>query len=283
MLNSAWCVSLITFRGGSSYSFCVLFVHFCCPPCSPCRPSNVWNQYDFYLVPSAAYSSTKKACFDPLHVLYSYDDASIWAVNSLYTPSARSSVVVEAFTVTGAPLFNETYAVPELAADSTLRLGVGPDPGAMKKLLGGLGRTYFVRLRVPGDAGGGNVYVLSTTPDVLDWSKAQWDYTPCSSYGNMTELRTLPHVPYEFTATPLDSNTTSVVISLPATSPAVLFFARVRLLNASNADVAPASYSDNFITLRPGEAATVVASYDGARVGPTTVVVEAFNDVAGRG
>lgn len=243
----------------------------------------MWNQYDYYLVPSAAYSSTKKACFDAVHVLYSYDDASIWAVNSLYSPSTASTVIVEAFTVLGSPLFNETFTVPELAADATVRLGAGPDPGAMKKLLGGKGRTYFVRIRVPGDASGGNVYVLSTTPDVLDWSKAQWDYTPCKSYGDLTELRTLPHVPVEFVATPLDTNTTSVLLSLPAAAPAVLFFARVRLLNANNADIAPASYSDNFVTLRPGEAATIVVSYDGSAAGPTTVIVEAFNDVAGQG
>jgi len=142
-------------------------------------------------------------------------------------------------------------------------------------------RTYFVRLRTPGDAGGGNVYVLSTTPDVIDWKASQWDYTPCKSYGNLTELRGLPHVPYAVASTLVDANTTSVVLSLPASATSVLFFARVRVVNASAADVAPAYYSDNFITLRPGEAATVVATYDGGRAGPVSVVVEAFNDVAG--
>jgi len=102
-------------------------------------PNNIWNLYDYYLVTSAAYASTKKACGDAVHALYSYDDASIWAVNSLYAESAPSSVIVEAFSLTGAPLFNATLPIPALAADSTARLGAGPDPGTIKKILGGHG------------------------------------------------------------------------------------------------------------------------------------------------
>lgn len=99
--------------------------------CCPNRPSNVWNQYDYYLVTSAAYSSTKKACKDAVHALYSYDDASIWAINSRYIASEPTFIHVEAFTITGEVLFNATFPIPALSGDETARLGAGPDPGAI--------------------------------------------------------------------------------------------------------------------------------------------------------
>ncbi len=51
-------------------------------------PEMIWHLYDYYLNPSATYFATKKAC-EPLHIMYSYNDASIWAVNSLYQPQVN--------------------------------------------------------------------------------------------------------------------------------------------------------------------------------------------------
>src|SRR5258708_29601798 len=47
------------------------------------RPSLIWPLYDYYLRPGGEYFGAKKAC-EPLHPLYSYDDHSIWVVNSSY-------------------------------------------------------------------------------------------------------------------------------------------------------------------------------------------------------
>ena len=58
-------------------------------------PSVIWHLYDYYLQTGGGYFGTKKAC-EPLHVQYSYDDHSIYAVSSLpvATPSLQVQVDV---------------------------------------------------------------------------------------------------------------------------------------------------------------------------------------------
>src|SRR5512135_1844835 len=48
-------------------------------------PSLIWHLYDYYLMPAGGYFGTKKAC-EPVHAMYSYDDRSVWVVNSTYAP-----------------------------------------------------------------------------------------------------------------------------------------------------------------------------------------------------
>ena len=260
----------------------------CLPPASLYPTPPPPRSYDYYLVTSAAYASTRKACAPPLHALYSYDDASVWVVNSrgAPAPAAGATVLVEAFSPTGAALYNRSLAVPGVAADGAAAVGGGPPPAAMLATLG-QGRVYFVRLRLLDASGGAleppNTYALSTSPDVLEWDKSSWFDTPCSSYADLTDLRSLPRVDLASTATPLSSNVTRVHLALPSDAPSVAFFARARLVDATGADVPSVRASDNFVTLRPGESADIDLAYDGAAVGPATVVVDVFNNVAGAG
>ncbi|MBN2481484.1 MAG: hypothetical protein JXB19_07075 [Bacteroidales bacterium] len=46
-------------------------------------PSLYWQLYDYYLTPNGAFYGAKEAC-EPLHIQYSYDDSSIYVVNSTY-------------------------------------------------------------------------------------------------------------------------------------------------------------------------------------------------------
>ena len=46
-------------------------------------PSMIWHLYDWYLRPGGSYFGAKKAN-EPLHIQYSYDDASVVVVNSFY-------------------------------------------------------------------------------------------------------------------------------------------------------------------------------------------------------
>ena len=46
-------------------------------------PSSIWHLYDYYLDAGGGFYGAKKAC-ELLHVQYSYDDHSVYVVNSLY-------------------------------------------------------------------------------------------------------------------------------------------------------------------------------------------------------
>ncbi len=53
-------------------------------------PSMIWHLYDYYLDTGGGYFGTKKA-LEPIHVQYSYDDHSVYVVNSTYQASPELS------------------------------------------------------------------------------------------------------------------------------------------------------------------------------------------------
>src|SRR5277367_3996710 len=79
-------------------------------------PSMIWHLYDYYLDAGGGFYGTKKAC-EPVHVQYSYDDHSVYVVNSEYHPSDPLEVSVNLYDFQLSPLFSQqTTITPE--ADS---------------------------------------------------------------------------------------------------------------------------------------------------------------------
>ncbi len=59
-------------------------------------PSIYWHLYDYDLYPAAGYFATKKAC-EPAHVQYSYDDRSVFVVNSRRQPLTGVTVAARVY------------------------------------------------------------------------------------------------------------------------------------------------------------------------------------------
>ena len=115
-------------------------------------PSNVWRLYDPMLNPSASYFAVKAACAEPLHVVYSYADASVWVVHNLGGAAANASraggfvTQVEVLLPNGTTVSNASFAMgASVPADGVARAGEAPAPAAMARLLGA-NATYLVRL-----------------------------------------------------------------------------------------------------------------------------------------
>ena len=144
-------------------------------------------------------------------------------------------------------------------------------------------KTYFVELilRQHGAVVDRNVYWLSTQQDVIDWNTTEGNPqadngAPLSQYADMTALQKLPSEPVQVTADTVpqpgpdgDNVTTNVTITNPSSNSAVAFFLRadVRRGNADGTaqsgdnEVLPITWSDNDITLWPGESETLTANY----------------------
>jgi exo-1,4-beta-D-glucosaminidase len=135
-------------------------------------PSNIWHLFEWDLTPAATYFATQKPCASPLHVLYSYDDASVWLLNNAYAPAAvvggaaaqasalatdsDSAVPAGWQLVVGAQLLSLNGSVL-FAASQPLTQAAAADSAAQvlslptqQQLLGvlGAGATYFVRLQL---------------------------------------------------------------------------------------------------------------------------------------
>ncbi|MFD0392559.1 hypothetical protein ACFQ3Z_06355 [Streptomyces nogalater] len=109
-----------------------------------------------------------------------------------------------------------------------------------------------------------NVYWLSTKPDTLDWSDTTWYYTPVTEYADLTGLASMARVPVAATAvTRVSGGVSTTTVTLRhngrGTTPALL--TDVDVVGAAGRPVLPVRWSDNQVSLWPGESVTLTASY----------------------
>jgi exo-1,4-beta-D-glucosaminidase len=228
-------------------------------------PSVHWNLYDYFMKPGGGYFGAKKAN-EPVHIAYDYFTRNVNVVNSTLT--ARSGLTATA----------TLYNVPALTQAYTTQVPVNAPANASTQVLtvpavNGLSPTYFIRLQLR-DASGAlvsnNLYWYSTTPDVLS-GHAQWYRTTVKSYANLTGLNTLASNP-TVTATASRSasggqETATIALSNTSTTN-IAFFLRPEITagNGGN-EVLPVTYSDNYVSLFPGESMTITATYQTADLG----------------
>jgi len=148
----------------------------------------------------------------------------------------------------------------------------------------GLSPTYFIELELSSADGkpvSRNVYWLSTRADVLDWAKSNWYLTPLTQYGDLTALKSLPAATSEIHATTTHDgheDVTTVTLSVPASSPAVALFQHVSIKRGVHGDLAlPIRWTDNDITLWPGESVTLTARYASQGTAEPVVEVSGWN------
>jgi exo-1,4-beta-D-glucosaminidase len=220
-------------------------------------PSLIWHLYDYYLRPAGSYFGTKKGC-EPLHVQYSYDDRSVVVVNSYYRGFKGLKVSAAVYDFDLREKFSRQVAV-DLAPDSSTRVLTIPG-------IQGLTTTYFVRLSLEDSEAkvvSRNFYWLSTKPDVLDWEKTTWYYTPTKSFADLTPLHTLPQVGLKGSSTTRgrgNENVTQVSLENPTNK--LAFFVRLRVTKGHpGEDVVPILWEDNYFELMPGERREVQAIY----------------------
>jgi exo-1,4-beta-D-glucosaminidase len=238
-------------------------------------PGMIWHLYDFYLRPGGSYFGTKKAC-EPVHVQYAYDDRSVVVVNSTLTAFPRMKVTARVFDLGSAEKLTRTETV-DVAPDGTVKVFQLPAPD-------GLTATYFVALRLD-DASGKtlsrNFYWLSRKPDILEWEKSEWYYTPIREAADMTALNGLATAEVKATAS-FDSAGSEgharVVLDNP--SKALAFFVHLSVRKGKGGEeILPVLWEDNYITLLPGERRELLATYAAKDLGAAkpVVAIEGWN------
>jgi exo-1,4-beta-D-glucosaminidase len=242
-------------------------------------PSLAWHLYDYYLEAGSGYYGTKKS-LEPLHVQYSYDDQSVVAVNSTLAPSTSLTVRASVIDIDGTRRWSKT-AVINLPPDGVVRAFTIPG-------LANLSKTYFVSLTLENKTGAvlsRNFYWLSTVKDVLDWTKRKWYITPTSVHGDFTALATLPSVTLDAKTTfDHDGADDRAVVTLTNPARSLAFFVRLRVLQSpGGAEILPSMWSDNYVSLLPGETRTLTARWraDDAPGAAPAVAVDGWN-VAGK-
>jgi exo-1,4-beta-D-glucosaminidase len=116
---------------------------------------------------------------------------------------------------------------------------------------------------------------------VLDWSKREWYFTPTTVHGDFTALATLPPAKLGVKAVfDRDGADGRVRVTLTNPGSSLAFFVRLRVLQKPDgAEILPSIWSDNYVSLLPGETRTLTArwrSYDAPGASPA-VAVDGWN------
>ncbi|WP_158881357.1 sugar-binding domain-containing protein [Rhodanobacter sp. L36] len=239
-------------------------------------PSLHWHLYDYFMNPAGAYFGAKKAN-EPVHIQYSYDTRAIVLVNHTLTDQRGLQASIRVRDLGGSVRYEQRVQDIELAGNRTHQLLVLP-------ALAGLSRTYFVELvltSTSGDPISRNVYWLSTQSDELDWAHSNWYLTPITQYADLTALQSLPHATNTAHATLRrdgDKDMVSVTLTVPASSKAVALLQHVVIRRSARGElVLPILWSDNDVTLWPGESITLTARYAAKEIATPVIEISGWN------
>ena len=237
-------------------------------------PTLLWDLYNNDYDEAGSFFGAKKAQ-ESLHVLYAYDNGGVTVDNLTGVTQTGLSVESKVYGVGGNVLDDQTATDIALPSQGVQNSVLTPHvPAATTPPTPA--QAYFVELilsqnGVPVDR---NVYWLSTQQDISIPSGSASPST--SQYADMTQLQSLPATTVSATASTSGGADHATSVTLTNTGTSVAFLVRVDVrrdcsstpcpptgaLSMPDNEVLPVDYSDNDITLWPGESQTITAHYD---------------------
>lgn len=218
----------------------------------PCWPSFVWQTYDYYFEPTAAYFGCKKAS-EPIHIQWNREKEMIEVVNYSAGNLTGLTAAAEVINMDGsrAAQITATLDSQEDSTDGCIHMkypaGLSPVHFLRLTLARGtetLSTNFYLRGQVEGD-----YRALRELPKADIWSE-----TKAEQAGNIWKLTTF--------------------LENRSVSPAILV--RLKAIREKSGDrILPVLYSDNYIALMPGEHRTIVTEVNEADTRgerPTVVV-----------
>ena len=225
----------------------------------PCWPSFVWQTYDYYFEPTAAYFGCKKAS-EPLHIQWNRYADTIEVVNYSAGDVKGLSARAELLNMNGAKMQDRSTAL-DSSEDSVVTCLRMEYPI-------GLTPVHFVRL------------TLTRGTDVLSSNL----YLRGVEEGNYRAIRQLGSARVRTATTVVrQDNLWRLTTELENTSGWPALMTRLKVVRATSGDrILPAIYSDNYVTLLPGERRKILTELRDAdtRGEQPRMVVGGFNVAA---
>ena len=225
----------------------------------PCWPSFVWQTYDYYFDPTAAFFGARKAS-EPLHIQWNPTTDNVEVVNYGGAAATGLQVRAEILNMDGSVKWGQSAALdsPEDSTATPIKMQYPADLSAV----------HFVRLELlrGGVPVSRNFYWRGVTE------------------GDYRALRMLPKIAIENTTRVERSGDRWLLTTeLRNSAPTPALMVHVKAVRSQTGDrILPAFYSDNYIALMPGERTTIrteVANSD-TRGEQPGIVVDGFNVTA---
>lgn len=210
----------------------------------PAWPSTVWQTFDYYLEPTAAYFGAKHAC-EPIHVLWDPSSEAVKVSNNSGSDLRGLTVEAKVIDLHGKERWSNSKAIDSLADTVTECFTIA--------FPNGISQTHFVRL------------LLRQGARVVS-DNFYWRGTSYESYG---ALAGLPKVALSGMAHRIvdgKTNTVTATVANPSSSVALM----IRLVltrGASGARVLPTFYQENYFSLLPGESKEIPLEFENDALG----------------
>jgi hypothetical protein len=222
----------------------------------PCWPSFVWQTYDYFLEPTAAYYGCKKAC-EPLHIQWNPVTESVEVVNVSGGDAKSLTARVDVMNLDGSKQWEKSTLL-DSAEDSVNACIKIEYPTALTPV-------HFLRLTLTQGA--------RTVSENF--------YLRGIEDGNLRAIRELP--PANLSASTAserrgDRWMLTTMLSNPSGQPALMV--RLKAVRERSGDrILPAIYSDNYVALMPGDRRTIEVEVKDAdtRGENPKIVVEGYN------
>ena len=217
-------------------------------------PSLIWHLYDSNLYPTGGYYGTKKAC-SLFHVILDYSEYSLHSVNNSLKNLMGTVVEAELFSIeeTGRLelIWSDSFNL-DIPANSSVKIGSLPDFTGNSSLY-----FLFLTLKYNKRIVDRNTYWLSNIPDVMTDNHIQFGTTEIAQYSDFSSLNSLPLINLE--AACENDNKGTYTFSLFNNSDCLAFFVEIKLRVNGGFQLLPVLWSDNFISMRPGERVNITA------------------------
>jgi hypothetical protein len=244
---------------------------------NPCWPSLIFNTYDYYLEPTAAYFACKKAC-EPLHVQWNIDSGEVKVVNAGLEDLHGLTVEARVFNMDGSRYLTRTAALDCPANRARRCFALFPagkpapaTPAAAPEDLRGLSNVHFIKLQLKDRDG----RLLS---DNFYWrGKSLWNYQ------DLAAMR--PVAVQGSVSTRPSGQSCTMRVALRNPGPGVALMIRLKLIDTrTGLLVTPVTYSDNYLSLVPGQSQEVTIQFPAESVpdADAALFVEGWNVAAAR-
>ncbi len=226
----------------------------------PAWPSTMWQILSSDYDTQASFYGTKAGC-EPLHVQLNLDTYQVDVINTTMQPYSALTVSAKVYSLDNTLLYQSSEQRNVAVDNSVTSMKLDLSPYLAKSMV-------LVELKLTDAAGN----VLSQN---LYWLGAK-----SSSY---RELNHLPAVSLKARATSrVEGDTVKVTVLLNNPGTSASLATKLTLLSAKDKErILPAYYSDNYVSLLPGEGRTIEIDYPlKDHAGPAQITLRGWNAVA---
>jgi hypothetical protein len=197
-----------------------------------------WSTYDYYYGVDGTYFGNKKAC-EPLHIQWDLRNWNVSVINVTQTDYNGLTAIAEVYNFDATLKFTHSVTINAAANQKTAAFTIDK--------LNGLSPVHFIRL------------LLKNGNEVIS-ENFYWNGV---TYLDYTGLDSLPPVNLDLSAkATISGDETMITATLRNTTKAIAFMPRLCLVRATSGErVLPTYYSDNYLSLLPGQCRNITMRF----------------------